>query len=158
MVFVHNPHISAFQNIFKTFDHLQEFSTKDLFEKHPIKQHHWRHVSRADGVLVFSNGEKVMPRTTEELLAAHPALRSVLVVGHGRFNAAAILETVQLDVWRTLVKSKESAPSHGKLSRSSLMVVLPEKPSRYTAKGKSVYPISIYAHDLYRYLTAFGDN
>lgn len=152
MVFVRNPHISDFQNVFKTFNHLQEFSTKDLFERHPVKPHHWRHVGRIDDVLVFSNGEKLMPRTTEELLAAHPALRSALVVGHGRFNAAAILEPVQFpesgqdskrlsdEVWRTLVESKETAPSHGRLSRSYLMVALPEKPFQYIAKGKSIHP------------------
>ena len=137
MVFVRDPKIMDFQDVFKVFLELQEFATNDLFEKHPSKANHWRHVGRADDILVFSNGKKLMPKVTEELLSAHPALRSALVVGHGRFNAAIILEPNEVikshqdserlidEVWATVESSNKKAPSHGNLFRPYLMVASP---------------------------------
>ena len=89
-----------------------------------------------------------MPKVTEELLSAHPALRSALVVGHGRFNAAVILEPNEGfkshqdserlidEVWVTVESSNKKAPSHGNLSRPYLMVASSDKPFLRTAKGQ----------------------
>ncbi len=147
MVFVRDPKLERFQFVFKVFPELQEFSPKDLYKKHPTKPHHWRHIGRVDDILVFSNGEKLMPRVTEDLLSAHPAIRSALVVGRGRFNAAAILEPNEIretqedveslleDVWKTVIESNEIAPTHGMLSKSHLMLVSRGKPFLRAGKG-----------------------
>lgn len=147
MVIVRDPKLERFQFVFKVFPQLQEFSPKDLYKKHPTKPHHWRHIGRVDDILVFSNGEKLMPRVTEDLLSAHPAVRSALIVGHGRFNAAAILEPNEIpkspqgveslldDVWKTVMESNKTAPTHGMLSKSHLMIVSPDKPFLRAGKG-----------------------
>lgn len=147
MVFVRNPTLERFQFVFKVFPKLQEFSPKDLYKKHPTKPHHWRHIGRVDDILVFSNGEKMMPRITEDLLSAHPAIRSALVVGRGRFNAAAILEPNEIPetqlgiksllegLWETVMEANKIAPTHGMLSKSHLMIVSPNKPFLRAGKG-----------------------
>ena len=91
-----------------------------------------------------------MPRLTEDLLSAHPAIRSALVVGHGRFNAAAILEPHEIpqtqqgvenlldDVWVNVIESNKMAPTHGMLSKSHIMIVSPDKPFLRAGKGKAM--------------------
>ena len=147
MVFVRDLELERFQFVFKVFPNLQEFSPKDLYKKHPTKPHHWRHIGRVDDILVFSNGEKLMPKVTEDLLSSHPAIRSALVVGRGRFNAAAILEPNEIpktrqgekslleDVWMTVMESNKIAPTHGMISKSHLMIVSPGKPFLRAGKG-----------------------
>ncbi|KAK4693808.1 hypothetical protein P7C71_g3655, partial [Lecanoromycetidae sp. Uapishka_2] len=137
----------VFQHVFKVFPELQEFSPRDLYERHPVKPDHWRHIGRVDDILVFSNGEKLMPRKTEELLAKHPAILSALVCGHGRFHAAAILEPreyprterdseILLDeIWEIVQKSNLIVPTHGVLSKSHLMLSSADKPFLRTPKG-----------------------
>ena len=149
MVYVRDPNLAQFQDVFKVFDNLEEFSTKDLFRKHPSKPHHWRHEGRVDDILVFSNGEKYMPARTEEMISAHPKLRSALLFGHGRFNAAAILEprdfpkcntdAIRLldSVWPMVEMSNKQAPTHGMLSRSYIILAAPDKPFLRTPKGRT---------------------
>ena len=88
--------MGQFQFIFKIFPLLQEYSLKDLCKKHLTKAYHWWHISRVNGIMIFSNGEKLMPRVTEYLLSAHPAIRSALGIGHNCFRAVAIMEPNEL--------------------------------------------------------------
>ena len=77
-----------------------------------------------------------MPKVTEELLLGHPALRSALVVGHGRFKSHQDSERLIDEVWATVESSNKKAPLHGNLSRPYLMVAYSNKPLLRTAKAE----------------------
>ncbi len=81
------------QCCFYTFPDLKEFSTKDIYRRHPSLPNYWLYQGRMDDIIVFSNGEKFNPATTEEVVTG-PLRRSegALVVGSNRFQPALILE------------------------------------------------------------------
>lgn len=107
------------QGVFYTFPELSEYSSSDLFRKHPEVPDHWIYQGRADNVIVLSNGEKLNPVTIEETVAGSELLTGVLVVGAGRFQAAMLLEPVSYpkdeteaqnlidEVWPLVVKANK---------------------------------------------------
>jgi acyl-coenzyme A synthetase/AMP-(fatty) acid ligase len=74
--------------------HLEVYETRDLFQRHANKVSLWQHVSRKDDVIVFLNGEKTNPITLENDVMRHPEVRSALVTGQQRFEAALLMELV----------------------------------------------------------------
>ncbi|OKL59056.1 hypothetical protein UA08_05968 [Talaromyces atroroseus] len=136
------------QSVFETFPDLEEWPTKDLYEKHPHKPDHWLHRGRGDDIIVLSNGEKFNPLTIEAGLTTHPFIRSALIFGQGRFQIGALLElTVAGDskssdkeeilraIEPTVEKVNILAPGHAKLSRDLLLIATPEKPFQYASKS-----------------------
>ena len=103
--FVHFPRISLSsflyetidqdyrtQEVFSTFPELEEYSSKDLFSKHPTKSGLWRYEGRTDDVIVLTNGRKLHPGELENTLNAHDALRAAILYGEGRPQAALLIE------------------------------------------------------------------
>lgn len=70
LFFVRDPKLDLYQGIFSTFPDLQEYSTKDLFSKHPdpVKSFLYKWTSRADDIIVLSNGENLAPALMEASL------------------------------------------------------------------------------------------
>ncbi|OAQ97692.1 hypothetical protein LLEC1_03573 [Akanthomyces lecanii] len=136
-----------FQPIFYTFPDATEYKTGDLFEKHPTLPGHWRSQGRLDNIIVFSNGEKLNPISTETTVSLHPDLRQALVVGHGYFQAGMILEPAQRPlnqaqkdeligkVWPVIEKANAATVEHGRVARHLVTLSNPEKPFLYSAKG-----------------------
>ncbi|KAB5545666.1 hypothetical protein GE09DRAFT_1224624 [Coniochaeta sp. 2T2.1] len=57
------------QQVYYTFPNLKtEWSTKDLYKKHPTLPDHWMYHGGTDNIIVFSNGEKLKPSTVEDAL------------------------------------------------------------------------------------------
>src|SRR5699024_5581750 len=92
LVIVRKDKDPGLQGFFYTFPDLDEISTKDLYRKHPTLPDHWLYHSRADDVIVFSNGEKLNPVTIEGIAMGHPNVQGALVVGTNRFQPALIIE------------------------------------------------------------------
>lgn len=69
-----------------------EYTTGDLFVPHSTKPDLWNYGGRSDDIIVFLNGEKHNPVTTEEMVSCHHEIRSVLVVGSHRSEAAFLVE------------------------------------------------------------------
>lgn len=55
MFVVRDERLKGLQPTFEIFTDLQEFSTHDLFSKHPTKHDHWLYCGRSDDVIVFLN-------------------------------------------------------------------------------------------------------
>ena len=133
---------------FSTFPDRSEFSMNDVFSKHPSKPNLWLYEGRSDDVIVFSNGEKVNPNDMEAALRTHPGVLGALVVGQGRFEAAALLEldggvpdTEEarkefLDGLPPYVtKANEKAPAYARLAIDHITFTKSGKPMLRTDKG-----------------------
>ena len=133
---------------FFTFPDRSEFSMNDVFSKHPSKPNLWLYEGRSDDVIVFSNGEKVNPNDMEAILRTHPGISGALIVGQGRFEAAALLELKDgisdrkdaeksfLDSLSPYVtKANKQAPAYAKLAMDHILFTKSEKPMLRTDKG-----------------------
>lgn len=149
MIVVRDERLKGLQPTFETFPDLQEFSTHDLFSKHPIKPDHWLYRGRSDDVIVFLSGEKNNPTLMEGLVQSHPDVRSALVVGQNRFEAALLIEPSQHhsklsasdraelieNLWPVLEEANRKSPAYARVSKSHILFTSPEKPMSRAGKG-----------------------
>lgn len=146
LVIVRDDCKKDFQAVFQGND-LTEFSTEDLYSKHPSKPHHWKYQGRLDDVIILSHGEKLNPISNESLIGSHPLLTSAMYVGNGRYQPAVILEpddqqALGLDteqiievVWPLIEQANAASPSHGQLYKSHIIIADPSKKFLRTSKG-----------------------
>jgi acyl-coenzyme A synthetase/AMP-(fatty) acid ligase len=87
-----NSEMSWCQPVFDIFPHLDQWRTKDLFQKHPTKPDLWTFKGRRYDIIVLSNGEKVNPVLMESAIQAYPALKGAFVVGAERFQPALVIK------------------------------------------------------------------
>ena len=158
MVLVRRPKTEYLQAIFVTFPESSEWGTKDLYSKHPTKPHHWLYEGRADDIIVFSNGEKLNPLSSEQSIEAHAEIQNAIVVGAGRFQAGLLLDPIKetLDnygqsqlierVWPLIEEVNSNTVAHGRINRNLIFFAKPEKPLLRTPKGSIRKKLSL---DLY---------
>ena len=143
---VRHPSTDAYHSTWYTFPSQSEYSTKDLFSKHPTKPNLWLYEGRSDDVIVFSNGEKFNPSAMEATLRTHPGVSHVIVVGQARFEPAALIEfhnPPSKEGWKDLldsftpylIKVNEAAPAYAKLQRDHIAFIKPDKPMIMADKG-----------------------
>ena len=136
------------QPVFDLFPDLPEFSSKDLFSKHPTKPDLWLYHGRSDDVITFLNGEKTNPISMEGSVSSHPDIRSALVIGQGRFEASLLVEPRQSGplsindraqliekLWPIIQKANSQCPAHARVSKSHVLFTTPEKPMSRAGKG-----------------------
>ena len=146
--FVRHPSTDPFHSLWYTFPDKKEISTNDMFSKHPSKPNLWMYMGRSDDMLIFSNGEKYNPTAMESTLLAHPAVKGAIVVGHARFQPAALIELKSnppqsdhekqelLDSFKPYVaKLNDSAPGFAKLRRDHVAFTQLDKPMIRADKG-----------------------
>ncbi|KAL3480023.1 L-aminoadipate-semialdehyde dehydrogenase [Aspergillus californicus] len=148
---VQNPKLRLFQGVFNTFPDLSTWSMKDLYSRHPdpSKPFLYMYQCRKDDVIVLNNGEKVAPALMEATLLSHPLVKGAMIVGHGRFQPAALLDLV-CDVpsnpveeehllesmASTIAEANAHAPAHGRLDPYHVLFADPSKPISYLGQGK----------------------
>ena len=144
LVIVRKKEADLWQPVFVNFPNLQEFETKDLFMKHPSKPDLFKYASRLDDIIVFSNGEKLNPVTMEGTISSCPAVKGCLIVGQGRFQAAAIIEPADSNMVRGEIvtaarpfiqQANEKTVKHGKIQRNLVIITQKSKPFPRAAKG-----------------------
>lgn len=148
MVVVRDERLKGTQPTFELFPDLQEYPTHDLFSKHPTKHDRWLYQGRSDDVIVFLTGEKTNPIVMEDLVQSHPEVRSALVVGQNRFEAALLIELSQpsklakngrveliRSLWPVVEEANQKSPAYARVSRSHILFTSPEKPMSRTGKG-----------------------
>lgn len=148
MFVVRDERLKGLQPTFEIFPNLQEFSTHDLFSRHPTKHDHWLYRGRSDDVIVFLNGEKTNPTLMEGLVQNHPDVRSALVVGQNRFEAALLVEPSHPskvstsgraemieNLWPVVEEANRKAPAYARVSKSHILFTNPEKPMSRAGKG-----------------------
>ena len=146
-VMVRTRECEAYQPVWHIYPDLQEYHTGDLYAKHPTKHGLWTYRGRIDDIIVFVNGEKLNPVSIEDHLSSHPAVRSGLVAGHGRFHAALLVEPIEPlrktaekaqlleSIWPLIEKANEASPAHGRISKTHILFTSPEKPMLRAGKG-----------------------
>ncbi|KAI1212601.1 putative NRPS-like enzyme [Annulohypoxylon truncatum] len=131
-------------------DKLEEYRTKDLFERHPTVSDAWRWRARADDIIVFLNGEKTNPVTMEQhIVAQNPELSGVLVIGAQRFQAALLIEPVSQEaplttagqaalierIWPSVEEANKAAPAHARIEKTMILVTAADRPLIRAGKG-----------------------
>lgn len=158
MVIVRDAATDAFHSTFSTFPDEAEYHTKDLYARHPENPHMWQHRARSDDVIVLSNGEKVVPIPMEGQLSQCPSIAGVVVLGHGRFETAALIELSEkahqantpgenlAAITAYIEKANNAAPSHARLSRDRVLFTSPDKPMTRTGKGTVIRKATLAAY------------
>ena len=150
--------IIDYQTTFYNFPELITYATKDLYRKHPSKPGYWKHVSRVDDVLVLSNGEKLVTVPIENVLHQAPEIKGVIILGHGRFQCAALIElqdgargTSPKDMIKQLspyIKhANDNSPGFGRLATDRILFTVPEKPILRTPKGTVIRNATLAAYE-----------
>ena len=136
------------QPAFTLFPRETDFSTRDLFFPHPTTPDLWSYGGRSDDIIVFLNGEKTNPLSTEGHLISHPEVRSAMVLGERRLEAALLVEPIIGEtmsvreraellerIWPTIEAANQECPAYAKISKSLVMFTKPEKPVVRAGKG-----------------------
>ncbi|WQF79032.1 Putative AMP-dependent synthetase/ligase domain, phosphopantetheine binding ACP domain, AMP-binding [Colletotrichum destructivum] len=146
LVIVRKDPASSIQGVFYTYPDLDEWSSKDLFKKHPTLPDHWKYHGRCDDLIVFSNGEKLNPVTVENALNGHPKVRAAIVVGTMRLQPALLVEPVQYpsspeeaedlleELWPLVAKTNNETAAHARISRQLILLTKADKPFPRLAK------------------------
>lgn len=174
-VFTRHDSTDPFHWSFYTFPDRTEFSMNDVYSKHPSKSNLWLWEGRSDDVIVFSNGEKFNPNDMEATLRSCPCVSGALVVGQGRFEAAALLElkesVTDTDGTRKRIldslspyftKANEITPSYARLDRDHIFFTKDGKPMLRTDKGTVKRRATNQAYEeeidqFYKDIAGFGD-
>lgn len=137
------------QYIFMTYPDLQEYSSGDLFSKHPTKPDHWKYEGRTDDSVVLSIGQNVIPKAYEERLERHAAVRSATVLGNDRPCVCLLLELepekdrrygtpgemLDQEIWPAIQRASEGMRTYEQVQRSMIVLARPEKPIPRNFKG-----------------------
>lgn len=144
-VIVKTTSAAEFQSIFYAFPDIKQFITGDLFSRHPKNPNLWTYRGRSDDILVFSNGEKTNPISMELEIRNHPKVNDVLVVGHGKFQSALLIELnlgetavdegLVEDTWPLIEKANKSCPGHARIVKPLIMFTKQVKSLARTPKG-----------------------
>ena len=158
LVLVRDEQTDPYHITFYTFPDASEYSTKDLYAKHPTKPNLWRIQGRSDDVLVLSNGEKVVPGPLQDMLKEAHEVHDVLVIGHGRFEVAALVEldpSVQTLARSELLQklspylkhANENMPKFAKLAKDHIIFMSADKPMVRADKGTPIRKRTVAAYE-----------
>lgn len=143
-VFVRQPALERWQQVFQVYPDLHEFPTKDVFSPHPSKPGFWKYVGRTDDMIAFSHGECLYASGIEDEISKYPRVAAVLVGGQGRTRPFVLVEwkdgaphdMKSLEgLWHVMEQANQSCSDLVKLSRDLVLFAVPEKPLVRTAKG-----------------------
>ncbi len=139
MVIVRDSDLSMYQGAFTMHPDLQEWSTRDLYSKHPTKPHHWRHEAQVDDLIVASNGAKFNPLNMQVQVQQHPEVKFALLTGDRRFQPALIIQLqdprtsndskqrTREEIWPMVSKMNAEFPIQGRVMESLIMFTSPGK-------------------------------
>lgn len=92
LVFKRQPQLARWQQIFHLFPDLDEFHTKDLWTRHPVREDLWRFGGRVDDLVNLSHGESLYVTPIEATIQEHPDIRTAIVGGQGKIRPFVIIE------------------------------------------------------------------
>jgi thioester reductase-like protein/aryl carrier-like protein len=148
LVIVRHHDWQKYQPIFWTFPDLDEYSMKDLYERHPSKPNLWAYRGRIDDIVVLSNGEKFSPAEAESIIANDLEVRSALIVGSGRDQAALLVELFEPtdtesgleqhhnSIIQRVQEANATLPDHAQLHASHVKILPQSQSFLRSAKGE----------------------
>jgi hypothetical protein len=141
LVIARDKDTEGFQPVFTHFPEATAYETRDPVKPYPSKLGSQAHKSRIDDVIVFLNGEKTNPVTSEEEIVAHSEVNAVLVIGAQRVEAALLVElhTNQQQsnkeklsfierIWQVVERASRATPPHSRVSKDKILLVNHCKP------------------------------
>lgn len=153
LVFRRQPEYERWQQVFQVYPTLDEFPTKDLWAKHPMREGLWEYAGRTDDLVVLSHGEALKASEMETTIDTHEDIKASLIGGEGRkkpflilelasrANAAekvsedaAVQESVIDALWPAVEKANELCSEYVQLSKPLTMLASPSRPFLRTAK------------------------
>ncbi|KAJ5436047.1 Male sterility NAD-binding [Penicillium cf. griseofulvum] len=111
---------NPYQGVFHNFPDLDEWSTKDVFRKHPSIPDYWEYRYRVDDLVVFSTGEKMNPIPVESRVNGIPGIKAALVIGPFK-------EAVGIENGRN--------PRDGQIDEKLILIAVSDKAFARTPKG-----------------------
>ncbi|VBB79331.1 Putative protein of unknown function [Podospora comata] len=91
-----------------------------------------RVLGRVDDVIVLKTGEKIMPRTLEDLLTGDANVKTAVCVGQGRFEMAVLvepspsattdLEVLREQIWALVLEANETLDAHARVSSKHAII------------------------------------
>jgi nucleoside-diphosphate-sugar epimerase/aryl carrier-like protein len=143
---IHRQYRNEHQSVFHNFPNFTEWRTNDLYEQHPTNPALWKYVSRANDVIVLSNGEKMNPVSFEKAVEGHPWVRGALVVGAGQFQTGLVIEPhyekaptdserLLDELWARVEQANAQCPAHARVWQSMVTLATPTKPFKRSPKG-----------------------
>ena len=154
------------QPTFTIFPEKQEYASHDLFIRHPSKPNFWSWRARADGIIVFLNGEKWNPVSFEQqVVARNSDITAALVVGAQRFQPALLIELSanSIDgnaeglsiaekaafiekIWPTIEEANKDSPAYARIFKSHVLFTETRKPMLRAGKGTIQRPATLQAY------------
>ncbi|KAL4926774.1 uncharacterized protein BDV17DRAFT_293125 [Aspergillus undulatus] len=86
----HNSQLLQPQYVFLTLPDREQYTSGDIFSKHPSKPDHWKYEGRIDDQIPLSMGQNVYPGVFEERVAKHRRIQSATLVESGREQVVSI--------------------------------------------------------------------
>jgi len=174
LTLVRHPDDEHMHPVWHTFPDLREWRSKDIFSPHPTKPNLWLYQGRTDDLIVFGNGSKHNPLAFEEHLRTHPLVRTALIAGTGRQQAAALIELTDAAaaaappdalarlrdaLWPAIAAANAAAPTHARIPKSHVLLARPAKPFLRAAKGtvQRAPTLRLYAAELDALYAREGD-
>ena len=123
----------------------------DLYSRHPdpAKGFLYKWTSRADDVVVLGNGENLAPALMEASLKTSEAVKGAMVVGHGKFEPAALVDLghsppedvgerqeILKELEPGINEANKEAPAHGQLDPQHILFTDEDRPLHYLGQGK----------------------
>jgi acyl-coenzyme A synthetase/AMP-(fatty) acid ligase len=147
LVFKRQPQLARWQQIFRLFPDLDEFHTKDLWTRHPVRKDLWRFGGRTDDLVNLSHGESLYVTPIEATIQENPDIRTAIVGGQGRLRPFVIIELVSSTslfgaekekklsaVWPYIQRANERCVDEVKISQGRVLFADTTKPLPRTAK------------------------
>ncbi|MCJ1347966.1 hypothetical protein MMC31_006196 [Peltigera leucophlebia] len=149
LVFRRQEGCERWQQIFHMYPNLDEYSTKDLWAKHPTREGLWEFAGRMDDLIILSHGEDLFASKIERVIEGDSRVKTALVGGEGRKRPFLILELIEgivnsaepenpaltANIWPAIEKANEFCSEYVRLSRELTIFASPSKPLMSTAKG-----------------------
>jgi acyl-coenzyme A synthetase/AMP-(fatty) acid ligase len=83
---------ARFQQIFLLYPDLEEYFTKDLFERHAEKKDLWRYSGRKDDMVLLASGDLIHATEMEQVIMRHPTVQWALIGGDRRNRPCLLLQ------------------------------------------------------------------
>ena len=144
MRFIRDHQATDQQPVFLTLPDAGEFSTGDLFSRHPTRPDHWKYEGRPDNIVIIKD-MLFDPSGIEKHVESHPSIKTAIVLGINYSVTCLIVELYEPppdpqmafeEVWLTIEKSCEGLPEHQIIKPSRVILVRADKPTPRNHKGE----------------------
>jgi len=144
LVFVRDKEAARHQGAFWTFPDQDEYSMKDLYERHPSKPDIWLYRGRLDDIIVLSNGEKFNPTGAERIIAQSETVKSALIIGAAQEQPAVLVEPADIPgtepehrravVVQAVEQANVTLPAHAQIHETHIRVL--DSPNTFLRSSK----------------------